>query len=390
MNLDTRTIMVMFSMLAFMFFGLLELAGLHVGNIRGVRQWAVANFCIGLGLGLAYFYTYPIVGYHWVIVLGATLLAAGIALQFSGIQAFKEERSEWRIVLLVVGVALLQNLWFGVVHPDNSARAIANSFLFCAIYAACARALLIKIEPPLRTAYWFTGLCFAILAVVMLVRGILIWRSLPEAYGLYVNIPLNPWSFFIGCMIQLCVTFGFLLMLNYRLITELQNIASRDALTGALNRRSLEVEATRLKARCMRTGEIMAVMMIDIDHFKSINDRYGHPVGDKVLCSLADIAHASVRADDYFARYGGEEFCILLPSTTEREAWELAERLRLTYAQSTLSVGEESISITVSIGVADSTVIGWEFTALVAAADLALYRAKQGGRNQVVSNSNMS
>jgi len=389
-DLDTRTIMVMFSMLTFMFFGLLELAGLHVGSIRGVRQWAVANLCISLGLSLAYFYTSPTPGHNWAIVLGAMLIAAGIGLQFTGIQAFKEERSDWRIVLLVVCVALFQNLWFGVLHPDISARAIANSFLFCVIYAACARALLINIEPPLRTAYWFTGVSFVVLVVVMLVRGVVIWRSLPESYGIYVNTPLNPLSFFIACMIQLCVTFGFLLMLNYRLITDLQNIASRDALTGALNRRCLEEEATRLKARCTRTGEILAVMMIDIDHFKSINDRYGHPVGDNVLRCLADIAHTSVRTDDYFARYGGEEFCILLPSTTEREAWELAERLRQTYAQSTLNAGEESINITVSIGVADSTSIGLEFTSLVAAADQALYRAKQEGRNRVVSYTSMS
>lgn len=390
MDLDIRTIMVMFAMLALMFFGLLELAGLHVGSIRGVRQWAVANLCISLGLSLAYFYTYPTPQHYWTIVLGATLIATGISLQLSGIQAFKEERSDWRIVLLVVVVAFFQNVWFGALHPDINSRAIANSFLFAIIYAACARALLISIEPPLKTAYWFTGLSFVVLTAVMLVRVIMIWKSPSGSYGLYVNIPLNPLSFFIGCMIQLCVTFGFLLMLNYRLITDLQKIASHDALTGALNRGRLEEEAIRLKARCIRSGETLAVMMIDIDHFKSINDLYGHPAGDEVLRRLAGIAQTSIRPDDYFARYGGEEFCILLRSTTENEAWELAERLRQAYAQVTLNIGEKSINITVSIGVADSTFIGLEFASLVSAADQALYRAKQKGRNQVISYSSLS
>jgi diguanylate cyclase (GGDEF)-like protein len=389
MDLDIRTIMVMFAMLALMFFGLLELAGLYVGNIRGVRQWAVANLCISLGLSFAYLYTYPVAEHHWTMVLGATLIATGISLQLSGIQAFKEERSDFRIVLLIVGVAFFQNVWFGPLHPDINSRAIANSFLFAIVYAACARALLIKIEPPLKTAYWFTGLSFVVLAVLMLVRGLIIWKSPSGSYGLYVNMPLNPLSFFISCMIQLCVTFGFLLMLNYRLIIDLQKIASRDALTGAFNRRRLEEEATRLKARCIRSGETLAVMMIDIDHFKSINDLYGHPVGDEVLRRLANIAQTSIRPDDYFARYGGEEFCILLCSTTENEAWELAERLRQVYAKSTLNIGEKSINITVSIGVADSTLIGLEFTSLVSAADQALYRAKQEGRNQVISYSNL-
>jgi len=373
-----------------MFFGLLELAGLHVGSIRGVRQWAVANLCTGLGLGLAYFHTYPIPGNNWTIVLGATLIATGISLQFTGIQAFKEERSDWRMILLIVGVAFLQNVWFGVLHPDINSRAIANSFLFAIVYAACARALLISIEPPLRTAYWFTGMSFAVLVVVMLVRGVMIWLSPPGSYGLYVNMPLNPLSFFIGSMIQLCVTFGFLLMLNYRLITDLQKISSRDALTGALNRRSLEEEATRLQAHCGRTGDALAIMMIDVDKFKSINDRYGHPVGDEVLRRLAEIVQTSIRADDYFARYGGEEFCVLLPSTTENEAWRLAERLRQAYAKMTLDLREESLNSTISIGVADSTSIGLKFSSLVAAADQALYRAKQDGRNLVVAYSSMN
>ncbi len=389
MGLDTRTVMVMFAMLAFMFFCLLQLAGLHVGRIRGVRQWAVANLCISLGLSLAYFYTYPTPGHHWAVVFGATLIATGICLQLTGIQAFKEERSNWQVAVLIVSLVFIQGIWFGVMHADNSSRAIVNSLLFAMVYAASARALLIHIEPRLRIAYWFTGLCFAILVVVMLVRGIMIWLLPAGAYGLYVNMALNPLSFFISCMVQLCVTFGFLLMLNYRLLTDLQVIASRDALTGALNRRSIEEEALRLKARCERTGNPLAITMIDIDHFKSINDRYGHPVGDEVLRRLAKIAQTSIRADDYFARYGGEEFCLLLPSTTENEAWALAERLRITYAEMIVEIGVESLNSTISIGVADSTSIGLEFTSLVAAADQALYRARQQGRNRVVSYSSM-
>jgi diguanylate cyclase (GGDEF)-like protein len=389
MGLDIRTILVMFAILALMFSGLLVLAGLHAGSIRGVRQWAVANLCISLGLGLAYFYNIHTLGYDWALVLGATLLAAGISLQFTGIQAFKDKRSDWRIALLIVGVAFFQGVWFAVLHPDISARSIVNSLLFAIVYAACARELLISIEPPLKTAYWFTGLSFVILSVLMLVRVMVIWLLHPEVYGLFVNIPLNPLSFFIGCMVQLCVTFGFVLMLDYRLVVDLQKIASRDMLTGAFNRRRLEEEADRLWARCSRTGDTLAIMMIDVDHFKSVNDRYGHPAGDEVLRRLVVIAQASIRTDDYFARYGGEEFCILLPSTTEKEALLLAERLRKVYAAMTMEFGGETLKSTISIGVADSTHAGLAISSLVAAADQALYRAKQEGRNRVISHSTM-
>ena len=389
MDLDIRTIMVMIAMMTLMFGVLLELAGLHAGNIRGVRQWAVANLCFSLGLSLAYFYTQPTAGYGWAVVAGATLVAMGIGLQFTGIQAFKEQRIDWRVVLLMVGLVFLLNLWFAVIRPDVAARAIGNSLLFAIGNAASARALLIRIEPPLRTAYWFTGLCFALLVLLLLTRAAMIWISPPGTYWLYANMPVNPTLFFIACIVQLCVTFGFVLMLNYRLFMDIQKLASRDVLTGAFNRRRLLEEAGRQRARWSRTGETLSIMMIDVDRFKSINDRYGHPIGDEVLRRLVAIAQTSIRPDDYLARYGGEEFCILLPSTTEQAALVVAERLRENYAAMTLDLADKTLKSTVSIGVADSTHAGFEFASLVAAADEALYRAKQQGRNRVVAHSSM-
>lgn len=389
MGLDARTVMVMFSMLAFMFFCLFELAGLRVGNIRGVRQWAIANLCISLGFSLAYFYGQTTPGREWATVIGVTLIASGACLQLTGIQTFKEQPVCWRILVPLIVAIFGLNTWFSVIHPDFHARATINSFIFCAIYVTCARVLLVKVEASLRVAYWFAGACFSVLAVIMLARGVVIMLSPDAVIGLHVNTPINTMPFVIGCLLQFCSSFGLLLMLNHRLIADVYQMASRDALTGLLNRRRLEEEAVRLRARCMRTGETLAIMMIDIDFFKSINDRYGHPVGDKVLRAVADIAQRSIRAEDYFARYGGEEFCMLLTSTNESEALDLAERLRLAFAEFSLAVGKERLNLTVSIGVADSTELGLEFADLVAAADKALYCAKASGRNRVSIYSNM-
>jgi diguanylate cyclase len=125
--------------------------------------------------------------------------------------------------------------------------------------------------------------------------------------------------------------------------------------------------------------------MIDVDHFKSVNDKFGHPVGDEVLRRLVAVAEHSVRGDDYFARYGGEEFCVLLPTTNEEAASGLAERLRQAYADIKMEFGGKIFHSTISIGVADSLHVGSEFSALIAAADQALYRAKESGRNRVVA-----
>lgn len=389
MGLDLHTIFVLFSILTLMFSGLLVLAGLHAGSIKGIKQWAFANLCIGIGFSSAYFFNAHTPGHQWVLVLSATLIATGITVQYNGIKAFKNKPYDWRILPLIAGIAFCQNLWFVLLHPDVSARSIANSLLFAFVYAACARELLIKVESPLKTAYWFTGISFAVFALVMWIRVISISVLQPGAEGMFVDHPLNRFSFFISCVVQLCVTFGFVLMLNYRLVLDLEKIASRDVLTGAFNRRRLEEEAESLIARCKRTGNSMAIMMIDIDDFKLINDKYGHPAGDEVLRHLVAVSLATIRADDYFARYGGEEFCILLPDTSESEALLLAERLRKIYESKAARFNGETLTSTISIGVADSGSAGLEMPSLVSAADQALYLAKQQGKNRVAAYSTM-
>jgi diguanylate cyclase (GGDEF)-like protein len=386
MNLDSRTMMVMMSLLILLFSGLLTLAGLQAGKTRGVQHWAFGSLCIGLGLGFALLQQ-DLLGGTWVLICGATLLATGSGLQFNGIQAFKTgfccKYIPWSLAALV----FIQNFWFVILHPDVHARVIANSLVLALCNAACARALFIRIEQPLRTAYWFTGASFAVVATMLLIRAIVVFFAQANTYGLYTQAPINPVTFFITSMAQMSLSFGFVLMLNYRLSADLQKLALYDALTGVLNRRSLEQEAARLTARFTRTGDAMALMMIDVDHFKSINDRYGHPVGDEVLKRLATIAQTTIRSDDYFARYGGEEFCILLPSTIEKDAGLIADRLRQNYAALAMEFGSEVLHSTISIGVCDSTYAGLEFASLVAAADQAMYRAKQEGRNRVVMHS---
>lgn len=383
MNLDSRTMMVMMSALVLLFSGLLTLAGLHAGNARGVQHWAMGSLYIGLGLGFSYTQLGPVAN-AWVLVFGATLMAAGVGLQFNGIQTFKEGRCDRYIPWLLAGLVCGQDIWFVVLYPDVHARVIANSLVFALSNGACARALFIRIEQPLRTAYWFTGASFLVVTMVFLARAVMVFLAPIHTYSLYSQTPINPVTLFIGSMAQMCLAFGFVLMLNSRLAADLQKLASNDALTGAFNRRSLEREAARLSARCTRIGDTLAVMMIDVDHFKSINDRYGHPVGDEVLRRLAALAQKTIRSDDYFARYGGEEFCILLPSTLEKDAWILAERLRQLYGAMAMEFEGEILHSTISVGVSDSTHAGLMFTSLVAAADQAMYRAKQEGRNRVV------
>ncbi len=157
--------------------------------------------------------------------------------------------------------------------------------------------------------------------------------------------------------------------------------ARSDGLTGLANRRRFDNDLQRSVPDWLATGMPVACAMVDIDHFKSINDRFGHPVGDVVLRRVAGLLKAAVRGDDIAYRYGGEEFSVLLPGATQEVARGVAERIRLAVAATVFS--ELDGSITVSVGV--TTAAGLESTDLVRRADEALHDAKRSGRNRVVA-----
>lgn len=170
---------------------------------------------------------------------------------------------------------------------------------------------------------------------------------------------------------------------NARLFSEVQRLATLDDLTGILNRRQLFIEGRREFSRAKRYHRPLSLLMIDLDHFKEINDTFGHATGDEILKSLAHTLRKTIRDVDIFGRYGGEEFVLVLPETSKREAKSIAERLRKIIEQTLFSTPAGEIHTTISIGVAQQTEDVQTFEELLERADQALYRAKNGGRNQV-------
>lgn len=163
---------------------------------------------------------------------------------------------------------------------------------------------------------------------------------------------------------------------------ELFRAATTDPLTRIANRRLFEEQAGVAMAHAGRTEAPLAAVLLDVDHFKAVNDSHGHPAGDAVLVALAEVLREQKRQDDLLCRYGGEEFLFLLQQTDPREALAFAERLRETVAQKAFVAEGTSLPVTVSVGVAIWTG-GEDLHGLVLRADQALYLAKQGGRNRV-------
>ena len=168
-----------------------------------------------------------------------------------------------------------------------------------------------------------------------------------------------------------------------RLFQEVQNLALTDPLTGLQNRRSL-FELGRIEfSRAQRMQRPFCCMMLDLDHFKQINDNYGHPLGDQIIQEFAERCKSSVREVDLIGRYGGEELLIFLPETDTETALHVAERLRASVERTPMKVSGEELNVTVSIGVSRKDENTLELETLIARADQAMYIAKHLGRNRV-------
>ena len=220
-------------------------------------------------------------------------------------------------------------------------------------------------------------------------------------YGLFpsqfVTVLSNPYLLIIPKVLNViagCVVLGLLLLrwlpsavnaheASEQTADDLKTLAAIDSLTGLYNRRHFETLAGAEWARFQRYLRPLSVLVIDVDHFKSVNDRYGHDVGDSVLKIIANVCNAAKRDSDVSARVGGEEFAVLLPETSEAAARIVAERLCAMVRECSPVIQGEKHNLTVSIGIATATLSMSGIAVLMKRGDDALYQSKRGGRNRV-------
>jgi len=165
---------------------------------------------------------------------------------------------------------------------------------------------------------------------------------------------------------------------------DLKQLATKDDLTGITNRRHFLELASREVTRSIRLKHALALAVIDIDHFKPVNDTYGHAAGDHVIRNFTSVCEKHIREIDIFARFGGDEFILLLPETTSKQAYEVMERIRKTLLSQPIELEGKRVSITISSGISSLTSAEESLDQLLKRADQALYQAKETGRNRVV------
>jgi len=279
-------------------------------------------------------------------------------------------------VIIVMACAVAITYWF-----DSRALMMKLTFVFAVSYSLAMIALgCLSVQSGSKGARYF---------LVAVIAGALGAASTTLAcLGL---IPFNEWTF-RGVEIGLLIEATLLaLALAARFIevesqsAKMRELAFQDGLTGLSNRRAFSVQSSTLWNSNLRASRPLCVVMLDIDNFKSFNDSYGHGVGDRALQMMGRVLSNQARKGDVAARLGGEEFVVLLPDTNLDEAIQIAERIRVRISEMTIEQAGERLSITCSLGVAESRQGDGSITVVVERADVALYESKHQGRNLVTA-----
>jgi diguanylate cyclase (GGDEF)-like protein len=360
--------------------GLLLLSWLQHRRVVALALWGLAFITTSVGTTLIIILRGTIPNF-WSIVVGNALLAAAYGILWYGARTFDGKKT--LTLLAMMGVALwLIACSIGPIYAQPEARA--------------------TVVAAIRIGYIF-------LTVVELWRGRGddVWRwpimvlLLVHAAAIPIHIPLaGAWTHpdpadldlltfavFEGAFVCICVAYLFGGLAKDRIAARYRRASLTDPLTGVVNRRGFFETGERLLRRARFAHEPTALIMFDLDRFKSINDRYGHHTGDEVLTAFCRLATSQLRPNDVFGRIGGEEFASLLPVTDEQDALWLAERLRAAFEAVHHTIGEHRFCVTVSVGVAIADDSNLGLDTLLKRADQALGRAKRAGRNCVEQSS---
>jgi diguanylate cyclase (GGDEF)-like protein len=358
------------------------LGSLKPAAIPGVGRWigayALASVAILLfslqRLGFAFF----------SIFVANALLALAVLLVLEGCrQFFGLKPRQWPLwaawLAMSAGIA-----WWNWVTPSLDARIAVASAFHALVYALIGWTAW-RYRPRARPPYGYRFVTWSawLGALAHGLRGLIYGAGWARQSTLLEVTPFNVGYLALGILVLPAISIGMVMLAHDRLAERLERLADFDELTGAFTRRAFLAKAGALLEAARGTGEALSIAIVDIDHFKAINDRYGHAAGDHVLAHFGRVVAAGIGAADLFGRLGGEEFAVLFPGVTCEEALVRLDALRVKTAAVRRGAAQEG-SVTFSAGVV-ACLSGDTLAALMARADAALYAAKTRGRDRVVA-----
>jgi len=345
----------------------------YPASIKGLGEWATALFLVFIGSSLATATgKLPI---FVTITMARLMLASGLYLTYVGTQRFFGETPRYKPWIALIAGLLLVQLWFTFVVPSYPVRLVLSNVLASYLFGMHTWLAWRNRAPTFaRMMFLLVLVTMTAIQLIRLVTAVLD----PVGDSIFDTSPLHLAyvTSFVFCILLLSI--GTVLLATERLHAELEHLATHDSLTNALTRRSFNDRFEQELERCRRYGHVMALMIMDLDHFKRVNDTFGHQAGDQVLISFVSGVNALLRRHDQLGRFGGEEFVLMLPETSLEEAASVAERIRQLCAQN-----EQEPFCTVSIGITTFHKDSDTLDKLMARADAAMYQAKDNGRNRV-------
>jgi diguanylate cyclase (GGDEF)-like protein len=325
-----------------------------------------------------------------VLCADVLILLAFVLLHISFLDLVDSESNLRSPGLLLLGIQALADVPYLYPHPVVHLRIVTVGVLVAVQVLLTVRLLVRSNKKGVRAPVWFCVIILSGFAAVNLLRSIADAVGLLSAASIFYQV--EALTFLIYIATALGIAFGFFWMTTATLSSALEEIASTDPLTRIYNRRVFREWCEKELIRSEQTGITFSLLMVDLDHFKQINDRFGHRAGDDALCAVVEQMQRSIRGIDVLGRWGGEEFVVLLPGASASSALQIAQRLRgnvetlmIPPSISAFSRGEEAIPVTASLGVASYRGVGDQIEDMLERADAALYEAKDAGRNRVLA-----
>ncbi|WP_420477047.1 GGDEF domain-containing protein [Noviherbaspirillum sp. ST9] len=381
MHLDVRTVFFMLAIAALSASASLFLAQRMKLSVHGIKHWAWGLAIAGSsGFLLAARGT---INPALSVVLGNCMLLLGYSFLWTGMRQFVGVPVRaWFLLVAPMLAAVVLSLYF--LDDRNGPGRIAFLSSLITILSVLGAWELLRTNKDRRLGRRWVA------SILLLHAAFNIWRAAYNALGQNIDGPyaLGSLSTATGVeafLFMVFLTLGLILMTTDALQTELNRQASRDPLTDVLNRRAFHELFERELSRSQRVESPLSVLLMDIDHFKRLNDTYGHHAGDLALKHFVTITSLCLRAQDILARFGGEEFVVLLPDANIDAAQIVAERIRGQLANHPMATPDGDVSFTVSIGVAVVTEQATDLKDILSRADAALYQAKMKGRNRTVA-----